>query len=195
MRVLIGAAVGTFILVPAQGSAQDTLSVSCVGLNFRWPLRDVLPCVEQGSAQAQYSLGFKYANGLEVPEDVAEAERWYRLAAEQLNVDAQMALGMMYANGEGVPEDDAEAVRWYRLAAEQGDALGQSYLGDMYVNGDGVPEDLVLAYMWYNLSAAQDRQLARFSKEMIEQRMTREQIAEAQRLSREWIETHPQDGP
>ena len=27
---------------------------------------------------------------------------------------------------------------------------------------------------------------------MIVQRMTREQIAEAQRLSREWIETHPQ---
>ena len=27
-----------------------------------------------------------------------------------------------------------------------------------------------------------------------EQRMTREQIAEAQRLSREWIEAHPQDG-
>ncbi len=31
-------------------------------------------------------------------------------------------------------------------------------------------------------------------KDKIEQRMTREQIAEAQRLSREWFETHPQDG-
>ena len=30
--------------------------------------------------------------------------------------------------------------------------------------------------------------------EQLEQQMTRELIAEAQRLSREWIETHPQDG-
>ena len=65
----------------------------------------------------------------------------------------------------------------------------------MYANGNGVPRDLVLAYMWLNLSAAQGDELARGNKDIIEQRMTREQIAEAlQRLSRGWIETHPQDG-
>ncbi len=64
----------------------------------------------------------------------------------------------------------------------------------MYGNGEGVPEDLVYAYMWYNLSAAQGNEIAQRNKEIFEQRMTREQIAEAQRLSREWIETHPQGG-
>ena len=64
---------------------------------------------------------------------------------------------------------------------------------------DGIPEDDVFAYMWYNymwynLSAAQGNETARSNKDEIEQRMTREQIAEAQRLSREWIEAHPQDG-
>ena len=63
----------------------------------------------------------------------------------------------------------------------------------MYEGGTGVPEDLVFAYMWYNLSAAQGNERAQSAKGRIEQRMTREQIAEAQRLSREWIETHPQD--
>ena len=92
------------------------------------------------------------------------------------------------------PEDDAEAVRWYRLAAEQGDDVGQLNLGFMYGNGDGVPEDDVFAYMWFNLSAAQGNVSAQSNKEIVEQRMTRDQIAEAQRLSREWIETHPQDG-
>jgi TPR repeat protein len=97
----------------------------------------------------------------------------------------------MYANGRGVPEDDAEAVRWWRLAAEQGYAAAQNNLGDMYENGQGVPEDHVPAYMWYNLAAAQGSEIAQSNKDLLEQRMTREQIAEAQRLSREWLEAHP----
>ena len=114
--------------------------------------------------------------------------------AERGSIAAQSYLGLMYANGEGVPEDDAEAVRWFRLAAEQGSSLSQLNLGVMYANGEGVPEDDVLAYMWLNLSAAQGNETARGNKDIIEQSMTREQIAEAQRLSREWIQTHPQDG-
>ncbi len=100
----------------------------------------------------------------------------------------------MYSRGEGVPEDDAEAVRWYRLAAEQGGALAQSNLGFMYASGNGVPEDLVFAYMWFTLSAAQGNETAQSNNEIVERVMTREQIADAQRLSREWIETHPRDG-
>ena len=64
----------------------------------------------------------------------------------------------------------------------------------MYTNGEGVPQDDVVGYMWWNLSAAQGNETAQRNKDIIEQRMTREQIAEAQRLSREWIETHPRDG-
>ena len=57
----------------------------------------------------------------------------------------------------------------------------------MYAQGLGVPEDIVLAYMWWNLAAAQGSENAQENKDIIEQRMTREQIAEAQRLSRERI--------
>ena len=49
----------------------------------------------------------------------------------------------------------------------------------------------MLAYMWFNLAAAQGNEDAESDKDIIEERMTREQIAEAQRLSREWIEAHP----
>ena len=44
--------------------------------------------------------------------------------------------------------------------------------------------------MWYNLAAAQENEIAQENKDIIEQRMTREHIAEDQRLSREWIEAH-----
>ena len=135
-----------------------------------------------------------YDNGNSVREDDAEAVRWYRLAAEQGFAAAHHSLGLMYAVGDGVPEDDEEAVRWYRRAAEQGYAISQTNLGFMYANGNGVPEDLVFAYMWFDLSAAQGNETAQSNEEKIEQHLTREQIAEAQRLSREWTETHPQDG-
>ena len=117
----------------------------------------------------------------------AAALREWRPLAEQGNASAQYNLGFMYSNGRGVPEDDTEAVRWYRLAAEQGDAKAQTNLGIMYANGRGVPEDLVAAYMWWNLSAAQGIEKAKNNKDIVAKLMTREQIAEAQRLSRECL--------
>ena len=141
---------------------------------------------EQGYATAQFNLGVMYANGEGVPEDDAEAVRWYRLAAEQGYALAQSNLGLMYANGEGVPEDDAEAVRWYRLAAEQGYALAQSNLGLMYANGEGVPKDDVTAYAWLNIAAAQGQSSANEGKEHVAKRMTQSQVAKAQKLSREY---------
>ena len=139
-------------------------------------------------------LVVRYDNGRGVPEDDAEAVRWYRLAAEQGEAAAQSNLGLMYEHGDGVPQDYVEAVRWYRLAADQEYAIAQYNLGLMYVRGDGVPEDIVLAYMWWNLAAAQGNEIAQDNKDIIEEDMTREQIAEGQRLSREWLEAHPPGG-
>jgi len=114
-----------------------------------------------------------------------------RPLAEEGDMRAQFILGSLYDDGEGVPEDDAEAIRWYRLAAEQGAVTAQVLLGIKYWEGEGVPEDFVLAYMWLNLGAAQGHENGQELKDILEQQMTREQIAEAQRLSREWIEAHP----
>jgi TPR repeat protein len=93
----------------------------------------------------------------------------------------------MYANGEGVPEDDATAVMWYTKAAEQGHAIAQFNLGFMYANGDGVPEDNISAYMWLNLAAALGHENAKKGKEIVAERMTREDISKAQALSRECL--------
>ena len=117
-----------------------------------------------------------------------------RAKAEQGDSISQFELGLAYETGRGVPEDGIEAARWYRLAAEQGVARAQANLGFMYANGEGVPEDDVLAYMWWNLAAAQGYENAQSNKDTIEEQMTREQIAEAQRLSREWLEAHPPGG-
>ena len=118
----------------------------------------------------------------------------FRIAGGQGYASAQYNLGVAYADGIGVQEDDAEAVRFFRLPAEQGHARAQSNLGLKYSLGDGIPEDQVYAYMWLDLAATQGNERARGGRDLVVQQMTREQIAEAQKLSREWIETHPQDG-
>jgi len=55
-----------------------------------------------------------------VPQDHAEAFRWYKLAAEQGNADAQNSLGAVYGYGLGVPQDNIAAYMWFNLAAAQG---------------------------------------------------------------------------
>ena len=61
-----------------------------------------------------------YYNGEGVPEDDAEAARWYRLAADQGAAIAQHNLGVMYYNGEGVPQDNVTAHMWFNIAGANG---------------------------------------------------------------------------
>jgi TPR repeat protein len=135
-----------------------------------------------------------YEKGKGVPQSYSEAWEWYRKAAEQGFPLAQTALGFIYANGRGVTRDGVEAVKWFRKAADQGFAAGQAYLGQMYMNGGRVPQDNVLAHMWFSLSANQDqqeviKQEAIKDRDTMERNMTRAQIAEAQKLAREWKPT------
>ena len=80
------------------------------------PLADVQQAAERGDADAQFSLGFRYDNGLGVPQDAAQAVVWYRKAAEQGNAGAQFALGAMYATGQGTPQDYQQAYAWSSVA-------------------------------------------------------------------------------
>ena len=72
---------------------------------------------QKGDAQAQSNLGLIYDNGEGVPQDYAQAMKWYRLAADQGYASAQYNLAVMYQYGQGVPKDYVQAAKWYRLAA------------------------------------------------------------------------------
>jgi TPR repeat protein len=132
---------------------------------------------------AAQTLLFSAATG----GDKAALQR-LRALAEGGDAEAQINMGVLYDRGQGVPKDSGEAAAWYRKAAEQGDALGQHNLGSMYEEGEGVPKDLVIAYMWQNLAAAQgkNKSFADYARSDLEKHMTPDQIAEAQKLSREW---------
>ena len=135
-------------------------------------------------------VGLSYDKGEAVPQDHAEAVKWYRKAAEQGLDFAQYNLGVVYSEGEGVPQDHAEAAKWWHRAAAQGFVSAQSKLGLMYATGQGVPMDYVLAYMWLNLAAAQGNQAAINGRELVVELMTPADISKAQRLARKWMEKH-----
>jgi TPR repeat protein len=119
----------------------------------------------------------------------------------------------MYYNSWGVPQDYATAMSWYSKAAEQGDAVAHQYnLGIVYANGRGVPQDYATAVglvarakigvmyyrarvsrrtmsprtLWLNLAAVSGDKDAVKLRDMVAAQMTPAQIAEAQKLAREW---------
>jgi len=147
---------------------------------------------EQGDPVAQFDLGTLYRAGYGqvVPQNDAEAMKWFRKSAEQGLAKAQFFVGFMYDNGMGVPKNDAEAVKWYRKAAEQGHEYSQLSLGRMYWKGKGVPVNYVKAYMWWSLATAQGVESTADSLEFLSKQMTHDQIAKAQELAAEWWKKH-----
>ena len=71
----------------------------------------------RGNARALGRLGFRYENGLGVPQNYIAAVDLYRRAAEQGDVFAQCRLGLSYDKGHGVPQDFILAYKWLDLAA------------------------------------------------------------------------------
>ena len=111
--------------------------------------------------------------------------------AEQGNASAQFSLALLYLMGEAMPLDYKEAFRWYRASAVQGNSSAQGSLGAMYRKGLGLPQDYIQAFMWYDLAVAkseldQERRVWARNRDSLAKKMTSEQIAEAQRLAREW---------
>src|SRR6266516_4290983 len=150
-------------------------------------LAEIRAGADKGDAKAQYELGRAFFSGtLGVSKDEAEAVKWFRKAAEQNVADAQYNLGVCYAIGQGVTEDDAESVKWFRKAAEQNYADAQYNLGVCYDSGEGVAKDEIEAYKWWLLAAGHGNDDAKYNMTIVENKMTREQIAEGQRLARDF---------
>ena len=175
-------------------SVLTTLAVSVLALTLiaPWavgqdpdPIAEIRRLAEQGDAEAQYSLGYRYATGIGVPQDRAEAARWLRLAADQGHTQAEDFLGRMPPMGsqratDNVAETELPAtlppatgqsprsgnpfrVPSLRTDAEQGDADAQFNLGVMYDIGQGVLQDDAEAVRWYRLAAEQGDATAQYN--------------------------------
>jgi TPR repeat protein len=141
---------------------------------------------DQGDADAQFKVGLIYYMGQGVLRDYLEALAWFKKAALQNNPYAQYNVGYMCEKGEGTPQDYVEAAKYYRQAAQRGNRLAQYTLGYLYEKGQGVSQDEIQALMWYNLAAIKGETKAKAARDRVTIWMTPAQIAEAQRLAREF---------
>jgi TPR repeat protein len=141
---------------------------------------------DHGDAEAQFSLGVKFAQQ-GATQDYAQAAHWYLKAADQSHSLAQFNLGIMYGAGQGVARDEAQSRVWMQMAADLGDAGAQYSIGMKHHRAslDGVPEaapeSRIQAYMWLRLAAAQGYRGSEAAWAFVALAMTREDVADGGR--------------
>jgi TPR repeat protein len=189
-----GLIVVAMVGVAAAGQLDDGVAAYERG-DYATAARLWLSMADNGNTDAQIRLGDMYDKGQGVPQNYVLAVKWYRKAADQGDAKAQFKLGSMYELGWHVPENDPKAAFWFQKAADQGDAEAQFHLGNLYSLGVGVSQDYVQAHRWYSLivsgsaSTVLLRLIADKNREEVASKLTPTQIAEAQRMAREWKPT------
>jgi TPR repeat protein len=82
---------------------------------------------------------------------------------------------------------DMDSLAQYELDAKKGRPDALYNLGLAYSTGQGVEVDYIAAHKWFNLAAMKGSEIAKAWRAQISREMNFGQIAEAQRLAREWI--------
>jgi uncharacterized protein len=141
---------------------------------------------EQGNIESQWALGSAYANAKPPMQNLAEAEKWTRKAAEQGHVGAMVDMAKLNAFYK-LDKDEETAAFWYQKAANQGHPEAQFMIGSYHFSGlGGVQQDNVKASMWWILSAAKDHPMAKIMLEKSTDKINQKQIDEARQLARDW---------
>jgi len=89
---------------------------------------------EQGNAEAQENLAFRYSVGSSVPRSEEQAVYWYRKAAKQGNLEAQFNLANSYADDK----DGNTALYWFEKALENIEKMSE-------IEYENLPEDIKLS--------------------------------------------------
>ncbi len=116
-------------------------------------LKDLQERVIEKNAAAMAELGRRYASGIDVSRNIAEAQKLYIQAAEEGDMTAQNELAGAYDYGLFGETDQEKAVYWYRKAAEQNFPVAEVNLGKMYQTGSGVKQDYAVALSLYRSAA------------------------------------------
>ncbi len=83
----------------------------------------------KGNANAMFSLGLLYAEGLGVPRDMVQAQSWYEKSAERGNSTALYNIGLLYLQDSPGRQRDCNAARhWFTMAAQHGSKVAQEWL-------------------------------------------------------------------
>lgn len=117
-------------------------------------LNRLIELAKKGHVATQLQLAGMYRRGHKyvVEKDIAEAMKWYQLAAESQNAEAMEELGSVYQSDKN---DVREAIKWYKKAADHGSLFALYRLGMMYEKGKGIEKDEDKAFYYYKQAADQ----------------------------------------
>lgn len=142
----------------------------------------------QGNAQGQRHLALSYDGSNGRPRNDSLMLHWLSLAAANGDAMAADRMGKLYYGGGLVLRDTAQAAHWFAIAADEGYGPSQYILATMYSRGLGVPRDDVQAIKWFLIDLAAIDNLVMSDDLFVqsEARADAAQIAEAQKLARQW---------
>ena len=106
---------------------------------------------DNGDADAQFNLGQAYKLGRGVPQDLVQAEKWYKKAADQGHMQASDNYGLVLFQSNR----RNEALPYLQASAQRGEPRAQYVLGTGYFNGDFVEKDWIKAYALMTRASAQ----------------------------------------
>lgn len=108
-----------------------------------------LKAAEQGHAQAQNNVGFRYYYGKGVSQNYEKAFYWYNEAGKQGEKTAIYNTGVCYEYGRGVLKSLSNAFDCYKRSSELGYEPGKRSLASCYKDGTGVTQDYTKAAQLY----------------------------------------------
>jgi localization factor PodJL len=106
-----------------------------------------------GDANALFEIGARYSEGRGVTTDMAEAAKWYRLAADRGLPVAQYRMGNILEKGTGAQRNLNEAISYYQAAAQAGNASSMHNLAVLYASGAAGQPDYAKAVEWFSKAA------------------------------------------
>lgn len=80
-----------------------------------------------------------------------------------------------------------DAYQGFYNLAQKGSPVCQYFLGVMYLRGYGALQDFIMSHFWFNLAASKGHRKARNHLGKLTNSMSADQIAEAQRMARDWV--------
>lgn len=172
-----------------------------VAVSAQWAKKSA----DQGYVEGLSLLADLYQRGVGVPQDLPKAMELRKRAADTGDALAQYNLALAYLRGEVIQKDANAAIELLRSAASQNFQGAMFNLGVLFFKGEDVPQDFVRSYMWFELAAAWKSgsdgdhpvgsmaelgERASGIQSMLSDHISPEEIAEAQRMARDWAEAN-----
>ena len=132
-----------------------------------------------GSGAAMRAIAQHYREGSYGLKDMLAAIAWFRRAVDSGDGEAALTFASMLQKGDEMPQDMKSAISLLSRVADAGSAEAQVQLANIYAQGIGTPVDLIRGYAL--LLAAGDFEPAKAKRDELALKMSKEQIAEAQK--------------